>query len=376
LKEQTLKQRSRNDCSLYVFHVFLCLLLSLRVPTPGSVSPPSPTGSPELNISSPPRHQSLDSRLADIFNDATPGDAEKGDSDTESDTAEQSRDVRNASPAVEEPASQTETLPGLGGLDEIQKNIPGLSEVSPPQDFYGTSTASSERHAESGKGGIALTRSGSASETSNSHAIPVIGGSLRAPSASMEGPGTPTLDEEPYSRKPDDTTGTAYPATATSFLSPPRFSGDALSFLTKFMGQATKTELTTMKPATASLCSAVARDKDCPAWPQTEAPTTTPKWPASATASDTSSSSVSQVWQLPAPALPPLPWSLLNASGRSTVSLSQQPFPLGTKGTHDKEPVIEPDSSKLTLRIPVEPPVAKKAKWESEDISRKDTDYR
>lgn len=83
----------------------------------GGQSPPSPVGSPELNIpGSPPRHQSLESRLADIFNNDGSAIIKQNISDDDA-------------PPITAPP-----LPGLGELDKLKDN--SAEEEYQPDDCY------------------------------------------------------------------------------------------------------------------------------------------------------------------------------------------------------------------------------------------------
>lgn len=180
-----------------------------KVSTP-SASPPSPEGSPDLNISSPPRYPSLESRLADIFSiDAKPG----------------------MSSAAENTASDSDVEP----VSNTVKTSPQKQTTS-AKDIVGNAPSSNNPGANNENQG------GSWQNT-----IPVIGGNRRSSKQDnnfmqssglmQDGGSTPLQDEgnsdnEPYTHKKVE-----------ALLPPPTFSGDALSFLTKFMGQQTSTSL-------------------------------------------------------------------------------------------------------------------------------------
>nr|CAB3265744.1 regulation of nuclear pre-mRNA domain-containing protein 2-like [Phallusia mammillata] len=218
--------------------------------TLGSESPPSPTGSPELNISSPPRHQSLDSRLADLFNNATPGETDKPISDSESDVGEIPKDPETK-PQI--PQTSTSLLPGLGGLTEITSSIPGLNAT--PSETVSIIAP--------------INTTQSTVEGNSSHAIPVIGGSLRAlTSTTQDGSSTPTLDETPYTAQSNLSASSNFTG-MPAFLSPPRFSGgDPLSFLSKFMDQATNSNLPLNESITTEQTSKPNTENHV--WPHTE----------------------------------------------------------------------------------------------------------
>ncbi|XP_076805371.1 uncharacterized protein LOC143449165 [Clavelina lepadiformis] len=276
--------------------------------TPGTASPPSPTGSPELNISSPPRQQSLESRLADIFNDAVVAGADKVqsaasvESDSDSDT---SKLIKRATASASEKNLGATFLPGLGNLDEIKPSDIKLSIVNdtkPPSSKYQSASAGTNITTSSHNNSQPPTTVNQASSSATNQSIPVIGGLTRVSGPPLDGSSTPTLDENPY------TSTTQYNINSHSgIISPPRFSGDALTFLTRFMGQATKTELNSSEAASVAVLPSnptpSSADGHYHSWPPTTqstndiSPTWMPAWPRQAP--------LPQSW--PQPGLPPLP---------------------------------------------------------------------
>ncbi|XP_039268287.2 uncharacterized protein LOC120343211 isoform X2 [Styela clava] len=227
-----------------------------KISTP-SASPPSPEGSPELNISSPPRHQSLESRLADLFsgnakvNLSTRLENTGSESDTDSITnISTKKDSSSKTENVEQFASggnlvtdsddRQITLPQSSHDDIIRTNSPSIitSQSSWQNDKYVSTATTIE-------------------DESWQNTIPVIGGSgnrLTAPSQNrsfmgnlhlvLDGSSTPVQDEllsdgENFQSALMKTS----PVQKESLLPPPSFSGDALNFLTQFMGQKTNTVL-------------------------------------------------------------------------------------------------------------------------------------
>lgn len=186
--------------------------VSLPSPPTGSESPPSPTGSPELNISSPPR-LSLESRLADLFSEGNNSERnviDNSDSESEADNVK---------------TSKKKTKIEVGGLKDTDARELNTLITNKIEESENLSTKSPDKQV-----------------------IPVIGGSNPPvntietiqkvlQSLHQEGDSTPTQDETMYNATKTPETSAA----STSFLSPPPSTGEAISFLTNFLDQAVKT---------------------------------------------------------------------------------------------------------------------------------------
>lgn len=188
-----------------------------KVSTP-SASPPSPEGSPELNISSPPRYPSLESRLADIFSI----EPKPGASSTTENTASESEEETVSNSTKQSPLQKEEQVD-----ENVNKGFGMTSAVQPE---------AKNNQSESWQ-----------------NTIPVIGGNRRSskqPGDFMEnigmlhdGGSTPLQDEANSDNDSFQKKLLSGLKPLESVLPPPSFSGDALTFLTKFMGQQTSTSL-------------------------------------------------------------------------------------------------------------------------------------
>ena len=209
----------------------------------GSISPPSPTGSADINISSPPRQQSLESRLADIFNENAPSDDRGAGSDAESEGgggADESKNSSGQGAPLDIFNALSRKPSADGGAGNSGGFLPGLGGDHPVTTGAATPVATIV-----------------APSVDNSHqqqSIPVISSMSRhSRSSNYDGSSTPTQDEntfasdgsdDPYADpfQPKYSTGGATGGSS--------FNGNALSFLTSFMGNATKTPL--LRPVSSS----------------------------------------------------------------------------------------------------------------------------
>lgn len=140
-----------------------------------SASPPSPTGSPELNIASPPRHQSLESRLADIFSQNPKAIDVNDNTGSESDTESIPPDK---SVSDNEHKNTTKGGPSLP--------IVGLTESIISKLAAGTSSFSPDTSGKNRNGDKNSLSSLSSNSPSWQNAIPVIGGMRNFNSSLLE----------------------------------------------------------------------------------------------------------------------------------------------------------------------------------------------
>ena len=393
-----------------VFLSFLFCRSVTKDPSPptGVESPPSPTGSPELNISSPPRMQSLDSRLADLFNeDGTATEIKSQTEVSESDSDSDTDLIKRANRLLD--MKQTNLLPGLGDLDKV---------AEPAQQEQMTLAApiktESVEKAEDGKinssifSVTAKSSSGATEVTFTpvvNQAIPVIGGISRVAAPINDGSSTPTLDEKPYS--PPGASKAYISSTSRGATVPVTYGRDALSFLSKIMGNPTKPDLRSTESTSVPTPTAVTQQSPITAntiyanWP-----TPPPTWPPTNT--HTNTTIASNLWSSPPPVptlppppvfswssnhdqtIPPLPWQNLSSSApRPAQTPATKTLPANTvapiaavatvNSTGANVPAPQSLNSKSTVlrssfsdaSIGAAPPPAKKNKW---DV--KDTDYR
>ena len=335
--------------------------------------------------------QSLDSRLADLFNeDGATTDVkrlarEASDSDSESDTDL----IKRANRLLD--MKTDDVLPGLGDLDQVENS-------NKKEDTKDTGVKKEENEVKvetdvSAKQPFSEPSVAPIQMSSANQSIPVIGGLARLSQPITDGSSTPTLDEAPYSPPPK----TYMPTSLPGGLPVPTYGGDALSFLTKIMGNPVKpdTSLTQNPPATSAVTQpSVSANPVYGSWPVPP-----PTWPpANPLPAPTTISSPIWTSTSPLPTLPPpptftwptssdqalpSPWQGLS----STVSNQPASIPnppassVTTQATNSNLPMMQPPNHALFQRPPLPafsdtpvataPPPAKKGKW---DV--KDTDYR
>ena len=319
--------------------------------------------------------QSLDSRLADLFNEEGAGKSQAEESDSGSD----SELIKRANRLLD--MKSESILPGLGDLDEVENNniadqSQAVEELPASQlDVAKPSTVTS-----------AMT-------PSDNQSIPVIGGLSRIAVPMNDGASTPTLDEQPYNPPAYN----VQPEISTS-----SFGSDALSFLTKIMGNAAKPEANVAEsstlPAAQPSSHLFPTYAPLPSWPPVNPPAV-----ASTTPSGEPSTGVSNVWSsTPAPsAMPPPPifsWTpsadpslpppwpsptLMRPSVQATVPpISTSPVASVNStstsfvGTPQPSYGAPPQSSSFGATLPTPaslatipndlntPPAAKKSKWD------------
>jgi len=247
--------------------------------------------------------QSLDSRLADLFNeDGTAAEiksqTEASESDSDSDT-----DLITRANRVLDMKQNVNVLPGLGDLDQVTEPVDKEEKATvedPPQTSENKIDIAGDANRVTS---ISTTQENTSSYTETTltpvlnQAIPVIGGISRVAVHMNDGSSTPTLDEKPYSP----------PAASKVYVPPPpaapvAFSGDALSFLSKIMGNPAKPDVPSTESThapTVTQPSPVTATTPYATWPRVP-----PTWPP--TNPITPSTVAGNLWSSPPP-LPTLP---------------------------------------------------------------------
>ena len=271
--------------------------------------------------------QSLDSRLADLFNeDGTAAELKSQTEASESDSDSDTDLIKRANRLLD--LKTTNLLPGLGDLDQVSEPVTNEQKIASE-----TLPQQTENKTEIVKDTIHDTLVATTQDTTSAlektltpvvnHAIPVIGGMSRVAAPLNDGSSTPTLDEKPYS-PPSAPNPYIPPPLVAGMPSHAPYGGDALSFLSKIMGNPAKADVVSTASTPTPTTPAITQPSPVTANTLYGNWATPPTWaPANSltpsTIASTSQYSQHNLWSSP----PPLP----NLPPPPTFSWSGKPDP-------------------------------------------------